>query len=162
MTVLQSNTEEALVDESVSSMCQEGCNAMYHKQRNHQGVNHFFFFFLSNSGVARRKTSTYKHTLPVTPFRKARPGKAELVELDGGWQVISAGGRHGRQTGTDTTKTHTHTATAPRVSNDEVNFIKQRMRGEKVEDVVIFFFFSRGHALFMLSAETLVKSQECK
>lgn len=98
------------------------------------------FFFLSNSGVARKKTSTYTHTLPVAPFRKARPGKAELVELDGGWQVISAGGRHGRQTGTDTTKTHTQ-STAPRVSNDEVNFIKQRMRGEKVEDVVIFFFF---------------------
>lgn len=88
MTVPQSNTEEGLVDESVSSRCQEGCNAMYHKQHNHQRVNHSFFF-RSNSGVARRKTRPHTHALPVASFRKARPGKAELVGLDGGWQVIS-------------------------------------------------------------------------
>lgn len=56
---------------------------------------------------------------------------------------------------------HTHSsayALLTWVSNDEVNFIKQQMREEKVEDVI----FQWGHVLFMLSVDTLVKSQECK
>lgn len=64
-------------------------------------------------------------------------------------------GRRGNETGTNT---HAAQSTVTWVSNDEVNFIKQQMRGEKVEDVI----FRWGHVLFMLSAETLVKSQECK
>lgn len=67
-------------------------------------------------------------------------------------------GRRGNETGTNTHR-HTRVQSALTwVSNDEVNFIKQQMREEKVEDVI----FRWGHVLFMLSAETLVKSQECK
>lgn len=64
--------------------------------------------------------------------------------------------RYGHKTGTDTHKHAQPTLTW--VSNDEVNFRKQQMREEKVEDVIFWW----GHVLFMLSAETLVKSQECK
>ena len=54
--------------------------------------------------------------------------KAELVELDATWQVISTEARHGNKTGTGThTHTHIH-ITLTWVSNDEVNFTKQQIR----------------------------------
>lgn len=64
--------------------------------------------------------------------------------------------RHGHKTGTDA-RERARSRTAW-VSNDEVNFRKQQRREEKVDDVIFWW----GHALFMLSAETLVKSKECK
>lgn len=115
------------------------------------------FFSFSQTGVWRMgkqaRTRTHKHTHTEAHFLFAQFSpreRRELVELDGGWQGITAAREqqgHG--------------------SNDEVNFRKQAMRRKwRVVIRVVFLLLSlllrRRALLFMLSAETSVKSQQCK